>query len=114
MEEIEIDRIIEENEVPNIDKNNLINNVIHGDCINVMKNIPEDFVHLIITSPPYNVGIPYDNHNDLMPYNEYLQFLENTWRECYRVLAKGGRICINVPSVTADGEYQPLFVDVVS
>jgi len=114
MEEIEIDRIIEENEVPYIDKDNLINSVIHGDCINVMKNMPEDFVHLIITSPPYNVGIPYDNHNDLMPYNEYLQFLENTWRECYRVLVKGGRICINVPGVSTDGEYQPLFVDVVN
>ncbi|HPD33261.1 MAG TPA: site-specific DNA-methyltransferase, partial [Candidatus Kapabacteria bacterium] len=114
MEEIEIDRIIEENEVPYIDKDNLINSVIHGDCINVMKNMPEDFVHLIITSPPYNVGIPYDNHNDLIPYNEYLQFLENTWRECYRVLVKGGRICINVPGVSTDGEYQPLFVDVVN
>ncbi len=79
-----------------------------------MKSMPENFIHLIITSPPYNVGKPYINHNDKMPYKEYLNWLEEVWKECYRVLVVGGRICINVPSVTADGEYQPLFVDVVN
>ncbi|HPZ36304.1 MAG TPA: site-specific DNA-methyltransferase [Bacteroidales bacterium] len=97
-----------------INKNEFINKVICGDRIDVMKKMPENFVHLIITSPPYNVGIPYENHNDLMPYNEYLDFLEQTWIECYRILIEGGRICINIPSITANGEYQPLFVDVVN
>jgi DNA modification methylase len=95
-------------------QNIFINKVIAGDRIEVLRKIPDNFVHLIITSPPYNVGIQYENHHDLMPYKEYLQFLEETWIECYRVLVRGGRICINVPSVTADGEYQPLFVDVVN
>lgn len=91
-----------------------INTVICGDALEVLKKLPENFVHLIITSPPYNVGIPYENHHDLMPYHEYLSFLEEIWRACYRVLVRGGRICINVPSVTADGEYQPLFCDVIN
>jgi len=82
------------------------NKVFRGDCIEVMKKFPENSIHLIITSPPYNV--------DLMPYKDYLNFLESVWKECYRVLVKGGRLAINVPSVTADGEYQPLFVDVVN
>jgi site-specific DNA-methyltransferase (adenine-specific) len=90
------------------------NKVFRGDCIEVMKKFPENSIHLIITSPPYNVGIDYDSHFDLMPYKDYLNFLESVWKECYRVLVKGGRIAINVPSVTADGEYQPLFVDVVN
>lgn len=98
----------------NIDNTDFINKIICGDRIEVMKKLPDNFVHLIITSPPYNVGIPYDNHYDLMPYKEYLEFLENTWKECFRILVRGGRICINVPSVTADGEYQPLFCDVIN
>ncbi len=95
-------------------ENRFINQVICGDCVEVMKLMPENFIHLIITSPPYNVGKPYKNHYDNMPYKEYLDWLEKVWFECYRVLIKGGRICINVPSVTADGQYQPLFVDVVN
>ncbi|MDW8296854.1 MAG: DNA methyltransferase, partial [Raineya sp.] len=78
------------------DKNTYINKVICGDSIEVMKKIPKNFIHLIITSPPYNVGIPYDNYHDLLPYKEYLDFLENAWRACYEVLVPGGRICINV------------------
>jgi DNA modification methylase len=48
-----------------------------------------------------------------MPYKEYLEFLEETWSACYKVLVNGGRIAINIPSVTADGSYQPLFADVI-
>lgn len=101
-------------ELQNFEPQHFLNKVICGDRIEVMQRMPENFIHLIITSPPYNVGIPYDNHHDLLPYKEYLEFLEHTWRECYRILVHGGRICINVPSVTADGEYQPLFCDVIN
>lgn len=92
----------------------IINKVICGDCIEVLKSMPENFIHLIVTSPPYNVGKPYKNHNDRMPHKEYLDWLEKVWKECYRVLVTGGRICINVSSVTADGEYQPLFADIIT
>lgn len=106
--------IISLNDINNINELNFINKIICGDAIEVMKKMPENFVHLIITSPPYNVGISYDNHNDLLPYKEYLEFIENTWFECYRILTRGGRICVNVPSVTADGEYQSLYCDVIN
>ena len=106
--------IITLDEIQKLDNQDFVNKVICGDTIEVMKKMPENLVHLIITSPPYNVGIPYENHNDLLPYEEYLEFLENTWRECYRILVEGGRICINVPSVTADGQYQALFCDVIN
>lgn len=102
------------NSIPNLSEKHFIGKLVCGDCTEVMKKMPKNFVHLIITSPPYNVGIPYENHNDLMPYKEYLEFLESVWSECYKVLVNGGRICINVPSVTADGEYQPLFCDVIN
>ena len=94
---------------------NINNQIFCGDRIEVMNSLPKESVHLVITSPPYNVGIAYDNHNDTMPYNEYLDFLNETWIACYRILVNGGRVAINIPSVsvTADGSYQPLFSDVI-
>lgn len=90
------------------------NIILCGDAKQELKKIKDESVHLIITSPPYNVGKPYKNHDDLMPYQEYLKWLNDVWVESKRVLVEGGRICINVPSVTADGSYQPLFVDIVN
>lgn len=93
--------------------NDVINQIFCGDRLEIIDKLPKNLVHLIITSPPYNVGIKYDNHNDQMPYKEYLDFLFQTWRACYDILVEGGRIAINIPSVTADGSYQPLFADVI-
>lgn len=69
--------------------------------------IPDGTVDLVITSPPYNVGIKYATHEDCLPLEEYLALLEAVWRECYRVLAPGGRIAINVAGVDRK-PYLPL------
>jgi DNA modification methylase len=53
-------------------------------------------VHLMITSPPYNVSKEYDNDLSL---NEYLGLLKNSFKETYRVLVNGGRACINVANL---------------
>jgi DNA modification methylase len=61
-----------------------------------MEELPDSSVHLLVTSPPYNVGKEYDR--DLtMP--EYLAFLERVWAEAWRVLVPGGRCCINVANL---------------
>ena len=75
-----------------------INEIICGDAKRILRTIPERCVHLIVTSPPYNVGIPYESYDDRQPYEKYLQEMEHILAECYRVLVKGGRICINLPS----------------
>ena len=49
---------------------NIINTVINGDCIEVMKEMPESFVDLVVTSPPYGVGIDYDVHEDDVEFQE--------------------------------------------
>ncbi|HJS18665.1 MAG TPA: site-specific DNA-methyltransferase [Anaerolineales bacterium] len=61
-----------------------------------MDELPDCSVHLMVTSPPYNVGKEYDEDLSL---DEYLAFLKNVWREVYRVLVPGGRACINIANL---------------
>ena len=75
----------------------IINTVINGDCIEVMKEMPEGVVDLIVTSPPYGVNIAYDVHNDDMEISEYLEFTRKWMTEAYKVLKDDGRIALNIP-----------------
>jgi len=61
-----------------------------------MAELPEACVHLMVTSPPYNVGKDYDEDFTL---EEYLAFLKRVWQEVARVLVPGGRACINVANL---------------
>jgi DNA modification methylase len=61
-----------------------------------MSELPDNCVHLIVTSPPYNVGKEYDQDLTL---EEYLAFLRRVWCEGLRVLVDGGRMCINVANL---------------
>jgi DNA modification methylase len=61
-----------------------------------MDELPDNSVHLMITSPPYNVTKEYDNNLSL---NEYVDLLNRVWKETYRVLIPGGRACINVANL---------------
>ena len=76
---------------------NYINKVINGDCIEVMKEMPESFVDLIVTSPPYNVGISYDTHIDDIQMNEYWIWTEKWLSEVFRLIKDDGRVAINIP-----------------
>jgi site-specific DNA-methyltransferase (adenine-specific) len=73
----------------------LLNKIIHGSC-EQMSQIPDSSLHLMITSPPYNVSKDYDNDLSL---NEYLTLLKTAFSETYRVLVNGGRACINVANL---------------
>ena len=61
-----------------------------------MTEIPDNCVHLMVTSPPYNVGKDYEQD---LSMDEYLLMLRRVWRETYRVLAPGGRACVNVANL---------------
>ena len=73
-----------------------IDKIYNVDCIKGMQMLPEDSVDLIVTSPPYNIGIDYDVYEDDKSWDEYYSWCEKWLRECYRVLKKdGGRICLD-------------------
>lgn len=74
-----------------------LNRITVGNCIDVMSELPQNSIDLLVTSPPYNVGIEYDQHDDRMGMNEYWQFTEDWLKESFRVLKDDGRIAINIP-----------------
>ncbi|MGQ9510294.1 MAG: DNA-methyltransferase [Thermodesulfobacteriota bacterium] len=61
-----------------------------------MEELPDNSIHLMVTSPPYNVGKEYDENLTL---NEYREFLKRVWSEVKRVLVPGGRACINLANL---------------
>ncbi len=74
-----------------------------------MDELPDNSVHLMVTSPPYNVGKEYDENLTLEGYRE---FLRGVWREVYRVLVPGGRACVNIANLGRK-PYIPLHVFVI-
>lgn len=62
----------------------------------LMEELPNDSVHLMVTSPPYNVGKTYDQNLTL---SEYREFIRRVMTEVYRVLVSGGRVCFNVANL---------------
>jgi site-specific DNA-methyltransferase (adenine-specific) len=82
-------------DIKNIEE--VLNQVIVGDCVEVMSKLPENSIDLVVTSPPYSVGISYDVYDDTTTINQYLEFSEKWLSETYRILKDDGRICVNVP-----------------
>lgn len=61
-----------------------------------MDELPDNSIHLMVTSPPYNASKEYDQNLSL---EEYLDLLKRVWSETYRVLVPGGRACVNVANL---------------
>jgi len=82
-------------ELQNEVTNEVLDKVLCQNSID-MQNIPDSSVHLMVTSPPYNVGKEYDED---MSFEEYIELLEDVFSEAYRVLVTGGRACVNVANI---------------
>lgn len=85
-------------------RSSMINKIHNGRWEDVMPHVPDGTVDLIVTSPPYNVDLgnnkhkkdAYADHDDNMPYDEYLTWISSLFTECNRVLKTGGRLCVNI------------------
>jgi DNA modification methylase len=73
-----------------------LDKIVLDDARNVLKKLPDNCIHLMVTSPPYNVGKDYDEDLTL---GEYLDFIKEVMREVYRVLVWGGRVCFNIANL---------------
>jgi site-specific DNA-methyltransferase (adenine-specific) len=88
-------------------ENNTNPTIIIGDSRN-MNELKDDSVHLIITSPPYWQLKDYGNGSQIGfndSYEEYINNLNLVWKECYRVLHEGCRLCVNIGDQFARAVY---------
>ncbi len=97
----------------NVKKPGWKDRILCGDCRDALRGMPDSCVHLAITSPPYNVGLEYDGHNDRMSYDDYLAWLLPVWRELYRVLVNGGRFALNI-APTSIKDFKPIHYDMAA
>lgn len=76
-----------------------------GDCLDLLKMIPDDSLQLIVTSPPYNLGKEYEKKLDL---DLYIQQQAAVITECVRALSSKGSICWQVGNYVDKGAILPL------
>lgn len=85
--------------------------MLKGDMLND-KRIPDNYVDLIVTSPPYNIGKNYGETNDNLEYDDYIEFSYNWLRKCYSWAKEDGRLCMNIPIDTGKGVQRSLGADI--
>jgi len=79
--------------------------LFEGNCLDLLKEVPSNFVQLIVTSPPYNLGKSYEKKQNL---NEYVKQQSVIINECVRVLKSSGSLCWQVGNFVDNGEIVPL------
>jgi adenine-specific DNA-methyltransferase len=79
--------------------------LFEGDCLELLSGIPDESMHLVVTSPPYNLGKSYERKGGL---DEYLQWQNRIIGECIRVLHPEGSICWQVGNYVHAGAIVPL------
>lgn len=80
--------------------------VFNGDCIELLKNIPDNYCDLIITSPPYCMGKAYEDiHDDIDTFKQQQKII---FKDIYRILKKGGSLCWQIGYHVNNSEVFPL------
>ncbi len=74
----------------------------HGDCVAEMKEFPDESVDLVVTSPPYNLGIAYENYDDTLSSSDYLDWSVEWASEVKRLLKPDGALFLNVGASPAN------------
>lgn len=87
---------------------------IINDNILTTRKISSEEIDLIITSPPYNLDIKYNSHNDTLSYKEYLNFSKKWISRCFRWLKDDGRFCLNIPLDKNKGGQQSVGADLTA
>jgi len=85
--------------------------VYHDDILTITA-LKEKSIDLIVTSPPYDVDIKYENYDDKIPYEEYLEFTKKWLTRCYGLAKPDGRLCLNIPLDKNKGGQQSTYADI--
>jgi site-specific DNA-methyltransferase (adenine-specific) len=73
------------------------------DCVRGMRRrLPDGCVDVIVTSPPYNIGVRYNSHDDNLPFDDYVDWMEEVALECRRVLREDGSLFFNIGDRPSD------------
>jgi site-specific DNA-methyltransferase (adenine-specific) len=93
--------------------NNGQTRIINGDMFSI-KKIAAGSIDLIVTSPPYNVDIQYNSHNDQLTYDDYRDFSRRWMKRCFTWLKNDGRFCLNIPLDKNKGGQQCVGADLTT
>ena len=88
-------------------------NIYNEDFISTT-SVVNNSVDLIITSPPYNIGIEYDNYKDDSNYNDYLVFTKLWLNKALELSKADGRLCLNIPLDKSKGSRESVYADIVT
>jgi len=87
--------------------------IINDDVITT-NEIAENSIDLVVTSPPYNVDIRYNSHDDSLSYTKYLKFSKKWMDRCFEWLKRDGRFCLNIPLDKNKGGQQSVGADLTA
>jgi len=87
---------------------------IINDDILTTQEVSANSIDLIVTSPPYNVDIKYNSHNDTLSYEDYKEFSHKWLNRCFKLLKRDGRLCLNIPLDKNKGGQQSVSADLTT
>jgi len=76
--------------------------VFNADCLETLRDLPDSSVDVVVTSPPYNIGIAYRSYDDRQPRHTYLAWIREIGVELARVMKPGASFFLNVGSTNSD------------
>jgi site-specific DNA-methyltransferase (adenine-specific) len=92
----------------------MTNQIIKGDCLDILGTLPPQSVDLVVTSPPYNVGLGYDKHDDGGEYYDYLKFSQSWMIALLCLMKPDGRFCLNIPLDKNKGGAESVYADILT
>lgn len=78
------------------------NDIYNIDCLKGLELLDENIVDVVVTSPPYNIGIKYNEYQDTKSRDEYLSWMEQIAVSCKRILKDEGSFFLNVGNTASD------------
>ena len=87
---------------------------IYNEDLLKIESIEDNSIDLIVTSPPYNVDIKYNSHDDDLSYQDYLAFTKEWLKKCLILTKDDGRFCLNVPLDKNKGGQQSVCADIIT